>query len=471
MKKLVIASILVLLLLATAVSASDIFVTHRGDNVVEISGTVKFTLSITNSGMKTGTFMINPDPYYSLPSSYVATFAVKPKMVEIPNGQTRDVEVTLKMKHTVLPRDNYATYVTVEDIEDKSSKVEHNLVMNIIPPDEVVSVSTSIPRSVAPNGEFTVTVDFRNNMNTKLSDIEVYVGSELFEETKTMILFPLQERSEKFSFRVPAMAKPEEYAFSVRVYQNGVLNGKFSGAFTVQENSDVETGIEIDEGFLTKTVTVKKRNYGNYMATEYYDYPASRITGMFISASAVAASEDSDGLHWIFDIQPGGDVFLEVKVSYVPLLIALIVIAFFGAVAYYLLTRGLIVRKKIFKLKRSPGTARFTVMLHIKNRTRGPVRDMTVFEILPKFIEPSTHFSTLKPSAVQEGEKGEKLSWKIPELMKGEERIISYQVDSRITVLGDVSLPVCMVRYKNLGGRVVNVKSNRVRLELGSEKQ
>ena len=64
-----------------------------------------------------------------------------------------------------------------------------------------------------------------------------------------------------------------------------------------------------------------------------------------------------------------------------------------------------------------------------------------------------------------------KFIWKIPELTKGEERIISYQVDSKITVIGTIALPVCMIRYKNKKGKVVSVKSNPVTLQLGLEKQ
>ncbi|MFH1332787.1 MAG: hypothetical protein ABIH53_00945 [archaeon] len=468
-KRLVITVVLAFLLLVTVVSASGLSITHTGDNVVEIGGTVEFKVLVKNTGSDHMYLQVYPEPYASLPSSPIDFFSIAPKAFELNGFESKELDVKVRMKRTVMPRDNYATYLVVEDIEDPSFRTEHNLVMNIIPPDEVVSVSADFPKSVAPNEEFRVTVDFRNNMNVQLSNVEVYVGSELFEEKKNMILFPLQKRSQVFTFKLPPMAQPRDYEFSIRVYQNGVLNGRLSDTFVVSENSNVAQEVSVEDGFLSKTTTITKTNLGNAVATEHFNYPASLVTGMFVSSSVDEASSDGAGLHWIFDIQPGDKQVLQVTVSYVPLLIAFVVIVLFGAVAYYLLTRGLIIRKRVFKLRKGKDTAQFTVMLHIKNRTRGAVKDLTVFEILPKLVKPSTSFGTIKPKTVQHGERGDKLIWDIPELMQGEERIISYQVDSKITVLGSINLPVCMVRYKTVKGRVVNVKSNPVKLDL--EKQ
>ena len=470
MKRGVVSVIFALLLLAAAVSAVEFSATLTGDNIVKIGGTVEFVLRITNNDFKMRTLQVMPEPYASLPSSAIEVFSADPQLVEVNSGETKDVKLTIRMKDTVLPNDNYGSYVTIRDIKD-GSKLDHNLIMKIIPPDDVVSVSTSIPKSVAPGNEFSVDVKFKNNMNLQLSNVDVYVGSELFEEKKTMIMFPLQRREESFKFKIPSMAKPKDYTFSVRVYHEGVMNGKFSDTFTVLQNSDVKQDVSVERGFLTETTTVTKTNNGNFVATEYFDYPASFFTRMFVSSSVDRTSEDSGGLHWIFDINPGQSVVLEVERSYVPLLVVFAVIALFVAVAYYLLTRGLVVRKKVFKLRKSAGVAQFTVMLHIKNRTRGSVKDMTIFEIVPSLIQPSTHFGTLKPDTMQKGEKGMKFIWKIPELSKGEERILSYQVDSKITVLGRIALPPCMIRFKNRSGRIVNVMSNPVSLELGMEKQ
>ncbi len=472
MKRGVIAVYLALFLIAIAsVSAADFTVTHSGDNVVEIGGDIDFTLSITNNDFKTISLQITPEPYASLPSSYIELFSIEPKIVDVGSGQTKDVNVRVQMKDTVLPNDNYGTYVHVEDISKPESKLDHNLVLRVIPPDEVVSVTTSVPKLIAPGNEFSVDVTFKNNMNIQLSNIVANVGSEMFEEKKTMILFPLQKRTETFKFKIPSMAKPQDYSFTVRVYHDGVLNGNFDQRFSVSQNADVKQEVTVEKSFLTEVITVTKTNFGNFVATEYYDYPASRFDRMFISSS-VDSSKDSSGLHWMFAVNPGEKMVLKIKRSYLPLLILLVVVALFSAVSYYLLTRGMIVRKKIFRLmKGAHGAAQFTVMLHVKNRTSGTVKDLVIYEILPNMINPSTHFGTLKPDTTQKGESGTKLIWKIPELTKGEERIISYQVDSKIEVIGTVALPPCMLRYKTHKGRVVNVRSNPVSLSIGMEKQ
>jgi hypothetical protein len=57
--------------------------------------------------------------------------------------------------------------------------------------------------------------------------------------------------------------------------------------------------------------------------------------------------------------------------------------------------------------------------------------------------------------------------WKIPELVSGEERIISYEVDAQFKVIGDISLPKATVKYKTGSNRVVHINSNKAHVVSG----
>jgi hypothetical protein len=66
---------------------------------------------------------------------------------------------------------------------------------------------------------------------------------------------------------------------------------------------------------------------------------------------------------------------------------------------------------------------------------------------------------------VDRGNKGILIKWKLGDLEKGEERIVSYKAKSKLTILGSFSLPAAVVRC------IVNYKeklvySNRLKIKL-----
>jgi hypothetical protein len=88
-------------------------------------------------------------------------------------------------------------------------------------------------------------------------------------------------------------------------------------------------------------------------------------------------------------------------------------------------------------------------------------------DVLPKLIQPKTNFGTLHPNGIERGEKGIRIMWKIPELVGGEERIISYEVEPQFKIIGDISLPNATMKYKTASGRAVHTRSNRVNVISG----
>jgi hypothetical protein len=180
------------------------------------------------------------------------------------------------------------------------------------------------------------------------------------------------------------------------------------------------------------------------------------------------SSEDNGIRSWFFSVEPGEDYVVTITIDYRPALVAILVLLLLGLIAYYVFTKRVSMKKEVFKLKYSTeGLSDFKVLLHVKNNSTKPIKDVTVVDRLPRVIQPSMEFGTLQPTGVQRGSKGVRMMWKISELVSGEERIISYEVKPRMNIIGKFTLPTALGKFKTKSKRTVRIRSNRAHVFSG----
>ncbi|MEA3378709.1 MAG: hypothetical protein U9Q69_03645, partial [Nanoarchaeota archaeon] len=281
-------------------------------------------------------------------------------------------------------------------------------------------------------------------------------------EEKELRLFPLQQRTETFSFSIDAGALPKDYDLSIRVVYNDEILKQAVSKFQVLENTDVKQKKEFESGFLTKTYSITKTNYGNTIVEEAYTLKLTYFQKLFASYNENPSLIDEQGLHWHYAVNPDSTYTITATVNYRPLFIAFFIVIVFIILVYLWLSRGVSIKKEIIKVREtSEGITEVKILLHLKNKSSRTIRFLKIVEILPTVLEPIKDFGTLKPEKIQKGRKGVRLMWVIPELVKGEERIISYKAKSKINIIGTFLLLPAKIRYKNIGGKAITINSNR----------
>jgi len=73
-----------------------------------------------------------------------------------------------------------------------------------------------------------------------------------------------------------------------------------------------------------------------------------------------------------------------------------------------------------------------------------------IVDVVPSIAEVRKEFAegTLKPSSIlKHSSKGTILKWDIPELAPGEERLISYDIKSKLSIIGSFSLPRAKIKF------------------------
>ncbi len=472
MKREIIIFLLVFLVTLGLVSAKE------GVSFTEIDSTTilqpgelgSYTLLLQNEGSKELQIQIQAEAYVGLPSNDFDYVFLDPNYVVLQGHETAEVIVTLKLKEDVLRQKRYKTYITATAINDNSITSTYDLQVFAMPPQNAVTVivSESI-LSVGPGGQLPISMHLTNNLNRDLSNLDVYVTSELFSDSQTIELFNDQEKDLEFIFPISKTAAAEEYNYNIRIYYDNELSGSAEGNFIVDENLNSSIYTEVTNRFLYTIKKVTVTNNGNSVINDLYEIEPSLFESWFTTYSLDTSYNDELGKEtWTFTLAPGEEFVLSIKEDYRPLVVGIIVLILLGFIAYYLFIKRVTMHKETFKLKYSTdGVSEFKVLLHLKNSTNKPIKDISVVDVLPKLIQPKTNFGTLHPSGIERGDKGIRMMWKIPELVSGEERIISYEVEAQFKVIGDISLSNATVKYKNKGNRVIHIKSNSARVISG----
>jgi hypothetical protein len=462
--------ILMILLCLGVASASSISIYEIDSTTIVEPGEIgEYNLEVTNLGSQVLNLQIKGDPFVGLPSSYIEYVMVDPDGVTLGAHETVDVNVKIKVKEDAITQKRYQTYITIDALNIDDLEEEYSLEVFAKEPEKEISMYIKdYPESIQPGKDYTVTVALENNLQESLSNVNVYVSSVLFEEYDTVQLFAGQERDIEFSFPIESTSEPGDYELSARVFYGEELQGSEEVDFIVDLNLDVSESVEDISKFLHRDITVTKTNNGNYVVGESYNIDLGTIESWFAKYSIRPTYKDNTGSYWNFNLDPAEEYSIQIRVDYRPLVIAIIVIIVFILLMWYWMSKGVVIKKEVFKLKQtSEGISDFKILIHIKNNTNKTVKNLMMIEMLPRVINPLPKFGTLKPNNVQRGEKGVRMIWRIPELVKGEERIISYDVEAKMKIIGQFMLPQSMVKYRTHRGKVMASKSNRLSVASG----
>ncbi|MEA3378359.1 MAG: hypothetical protein U9Q69_01845, partial [Nanoarchaeota archaeon] len=202
--------------LATAV---ELEIEHSGQDYVPTGAEANFEVSVKNLGYRTEIFNVHSDPMANLPSSIFEYILIDNNRLELQSQETIKINIKVKLKKDIKSDENYGTYIMFETPDNKFKK-KHNFILRVVPPEDLVVLKVSAPNKVKPKSLYQFSVELENNLNAKLQNVKLLISSELFNEEKELRLFPLQQRTETFSFSIDAGALPKDYDLSIRVVYN-----------------------------------------------------------------------------------------------------------------------------------------------------------------------------------------------------------------------------------------------------------
>ncbi len=329
-----------------------------------------------------------------------------------------------------------------------------------------LSVDTNIPAVVDPRRTHSFKIDIKNNNFREYGSLDVALKGNLIDEKTTIHLGQNEQKTIAFTISFDEDLAPQEDTLTLTLHEGGNLlyQAKVQieiAPYTTPFLKDVFT----TERYLKLTEEIKLRNAQNVEATQRILRPAPFWKGLLTSTDPDATIESrEDGRYYMWEValKPGESTTLTVATNYrIPIYLFLLI--GFGIFLFVMFRDPVLINKRAEMIKLyEGGITEFRIIIAVKNRRKQEIRGVRLIEKLPNlvtFVE-SGGIGAVGPSKVIHQEKGMIMHWDM-DLTAEEERLITYYIKTKLSILGGFRLPPAALRF-DFDGKSVMVRSNEL---------
>lgn len=414
--------------------------------------------SIYSPNIDQWTVRINPDVLTIEPDgSGTTTVKIRPKDAIIP-GREYGVQLNVRSKKTSVLKSGYA-FVSVKSQEEVNREYAPVLLLEV---NELGKIN--------PGETYTLSVEIENKNVRYIKELKVLLSSDVLTKETVTELGPLKKKTIQFPISFPRGTKPIKDNFIIKIEVDDEAVVTKSTGYEIVQVKDFDSEIDASSSFLLNRYNVLLTNTGNVDTTAEYKVKTNFINYYFIRGNAESMLKQVDGKYYkvyIKSLAPDESFQLSIVASYRPVLyVVLAIIVLF--ILYYTLRSPIVIRKSVSSIKTKEDTlSELKVLLHIKNRTKRTFEDIIILDRIPKIIEMGRDFEigTIKPAKVMSHEKkGTIAKWEINSIESYEERVVAYKLLTNFNILGGLTLPIAVLKYRKHNGKEKAVSSNKVNL-------
>ena len=321
-----------------------------------------------------------------------------------------------------------------------------------------VKSHVKVPEEIDPRDGIPLTIHLENQNNLKIEKLRIFLTSSLLNREYETGLKKLQRKDLEYLIELNPLTPPQDDRINaileVPTDDKTYTFRAQSDPFTIIAYGGVEKDVDSSSSFLKSSTTIRLENTGNVPRDYVYRMDKHFLDGLFFKADPkpeVERAEDSRQYVWRGTLDVEGTQTIKTEMNYRWIAIVL-AIALAALILYYVLRSPILITKKAYKAgTNEEGKSLVTIQLYVKNRTAGKIYDAEIKDRLPNMFTISQQFDvgTIQPKQIlKHEERGTILKWNIDEIDPFEERIITYRATSRLSILGDLSLPRAVVKYK-----------------------
>lgn len=438
MRKIFFAVMIISLFLFPLVSAINLGVEQKTDDVAMIIGLgmpAIFDLEITNRG----------GGDYFMFYNFFGSGTLPKGTVLIGGGETKDVEVG------VYPRDDlrqegwfkFDLYIKGENEGQTTSQ----LMVKVVKLENAFEIGVE---EFKPNSN-SVKVYIKNLVNFNFNSLNAKFSSPFFNFEKDLVLLPHEKKS--FEITVDKEKFKELMAGYYTMKAEITANDKkanVEGTIRYSEENIV-TSSQNEYGLIIYTKRIIKENEGNVVADSSTVIKKNIISRLFTTFSPEPEIVEREGFSvyytWEKQLSPGERLEIVVKTNWLLPLLAVLLIITIVILAKQFSKTSLSLKKKVNFVKAKGGE--FALRVSLVVTARKYVQKVNVIERLPMLVKLHEKFGGEMPRKVDE--KNRRIEWHFDKLQPGESRMISYIIYSKVGVLGKFALPTATAIYEKDG--------------------
>jgi hypothetical protein len=423
----------------------------------------------------------------SFDDNYKISFGINPKWsmqilppkdstVTVTEGLTRKVDISI-MAVSDMPPSLYKIPVKVTSI--KTGAIEEiNFPVYLksgekagtYPP--TVTADVEIPKDIKPGESFQIKVNLKNRNPLNISKLDIRISSIIINKETVTSLKPLEEKTIVITYSVDPLQPPIEDTISLELYVHGEkIRTVADIPVNVISYSEIKYSSFQERSFLRTEQKITYTNEGNVRRQETLKIEMGFFKDLITSTNPKMYVIKEDGRRYRaidVDLKPAGKTEVFVITNFRPLVL-IITLVFVFLILYYLLRGDIIVKKQAVVLgTKEGGITEIKIIMNVKNRTGRQIKNVSIIDGVPNIadIENDFQIGTLKPTKiVMHDKKGNIVKWNIDVIDAFEERLITYKIRSRLSILGPFSLRPAIVKYENRSGKLSITRSNSVGLD------
>lgn len=466
LKKYIILFVLLLYTSMVSAASFDIEVVPIVDRIA-IDEFAKFQINIKNNMNHAEEFRIYTTNF---PTWDVRTEPiVNPIVLELQPGEEGNVELIadpLKIRDI----GTYAINVNVRSkitnqLKSVPLKVTilstEGLIGGYVP---TVVTSLGVPKKNDPREEIPIKIVLNNQNIIDYEELVIKLESKLIKKTIVTQLGPKEEKTLELTANLDSLTLPQKDNLVVTVSAGDIsIITPIVKQIEIIEYGDLELVSE-RKRFLT-TISNYEFVSNNPGYEGSFKVETTLLGSIFSSEKPKAKVVTENGKkYFVWDVQlDNNKMGVTVKKNILPLFFVVIILV--GLVAsYYLLRSPLTIRKESNNIvKKEGGVSEMSIIVHIRNRGKSKIKDIEITETIPNIvsIERDISIGALQPTKIMRHEKRKDIivKWSIDALDASEERVLSYKIKTKLSILGDFSLPAASGVFKYEGKTLTTVSS------------
>jgi len=332
-----------------------------------------------------------------------------------------------------------------------------------------VITSLGIPDKIDPREEVPIKIVLSNQNIIDYPDLVIKLESDLFEDTIDTKLGPKEDKTLDLTTILNPLTPPQKIDFVLSVFKadRSIINPIVRKI----EIIEYQEQILVDE---RKRLLTTRRNYEFISNNPDYEGTFKVETTLFGSIFSSESPKakiitENDKKYFVWDVKlENNKMQVTVTKNFVPMFIVIVALIVIASL-YYTLRAPLSLRKEYSsKIIKHGGVVELSIVLHIKNRGQGKIKDIEITEIIPSIISVGKEVSigSLRPTKILRHEKKGTtiVKWNIDNLDVSEERVVSYKVTSKLSILGSFSLAAATAVFK-YNGKTYTAASNRLSVD------
>jgi hypothetical protein len=359
---------------------------------------------------------------------------------------------------------------------------EEVLIIHIKPPGQAVSeylpsvkMSYKMDDQIDPEKPVIIKITLENHNVLNLTDLAIRITSDLatFNTEQPVQLKPLEIKDIELKYDLDPLQAPGEYKLSFELLKSGNLIEKPEPkTITIGEKTpSFKEEIKKESVFFRTVIEAAYASQSNIKDVQKIKIPISWVKDLFTETDPESTIIKEDGQRFLvidLELEPGETKIVYITTNYRIIVYIIIIAAIIAAIAY--ITKSPVkIRKGISDVKTEEGgISSLKIMLQVISLAKKPIKNVTIVDYIPSIAELEREFivGTLKPTKILKSEKkGTILKWELGELGPKEDRLISYNIKSKLSILGGFRLPRAKVLLR-IKGKEKHIYSNSLGVEV-----